>query len=88
MEHQRTQDVSGAVWQWVDTVNAMVLDAVTGEPQRFGKNLQSVGTLQEAAEYVSKRPGWEDRMVIVKLETIRAFKVGPPSEVTELGDGE
>lgn len=76
MEYQRTQNNVGETIQWVDSVNAMVLDSVTGEPQRFGQSLNSIGTLQEAAEYVTTRPGWEDRMVIVKLETIRGFKVG------------
>lgn len=75
MEYQRTQNGIGETFQWVDSVSAMVLDAVTGEPQRFGPAHHSIGTIRDAAEYVGRRPGWEGRLVIVKLETIRGFKL-------------
>lgn len=74
-EYQRTTNARGDIFQWTSAEACMVLDAVTGEPQRFGKHQNSVGYIEEALEYVKHRPGWEDRMVIVRLSAIRGYPV-------------
>lgn len=53
----------------------MILDAVTGEPQQFGKHRNSIGPLDQALEYVRDYHGWEERFVIVKMQTIQAAKI-------------
>lgn len=75
MEHQRTTDNVGDIWQWYDTEQVMVLDAVTGEARHFGEPYRTIGTLSDALEYVRNRRGWEDRMVIVHLNCIIAGRI-------------
>lgn len=77
MEYARSTDYVERTWQWCDSQKAMVLDLVTGEPQRFGKGMNSIGTLEDAVEYASSRTGWENRMVVVKLDCVAAFMVKP-----------
>lgn len=75
-EHKRTKNPhSGDTYQWVDADRCMVLDAVTGQPERFGDACNSIGSFDEALDYVGNRPGWESRMVIVKLPCICGFIV-------------
>ena len=48
----------------------MVLDVVTGKPERFGKHMNSIGTKLEAIKYLESSDMWMDRRVIVKLDCI------------------
>lgn len=59
-------------YQWEDTELCMFLDKVTGKPKRFGDDMNSMGTLDEALKYCKAWEGWEDRFVIVKLNCIAA----------------
>jgi hypothetical protein len=74
MEHKRSTDGSGNVFQWCDADRAMVLDAVTGERQRM-EGGTSIGTFEMAMKLVESRRGWEERLVVVKLQAVVAFKV-------------
>lgn len=75
MEHFRTtNDNTNTTFQWIDSDLFMVLDRVTGKPERIAHN-DSIGTLQEARLYVESRKGWEDRMIIVRLNAISAYRV-------------
>lgn len=75
MEHQRTKDHMGNIYQWYDAERVMVLDVVTGKPERFAAVNNSIGTLEEALEYVNNYKGWESRFVIVRLQCIVAGKI-------------
>ena len=58
----------------------MVLDVVTGKPERFGDNLNSMGTKLEAIKYLESRGSWIDRLVIVKLDCNIGFITIPIGE--------
>lgn len=73
-EYGRTTTHRG-VYQFVDAEICMIFDTVTGEPQRFGKSCNSVGTFEEAIEYVKGCDGWVDRLAIVRLPAVRGFPV-------------
>lgn len=75
MEYQRTKDGAGNIWQWYDAERVMVLDIVTGEPERFTNFLNSIGSMEDALAYVRKRVGWEDRLAIVRLQCVVAEEV-------------
>ena len=75
MEYQRTQDGAGTLWQWYDAERVMVLDVVTGKPERFANGNESIGTMEDALSYVKARIGWEQRLVIVRLQCVAAGKV-------------
>lgn len=75
MEYKRTVDGAGNVYQWYDADRAMVLDQVTGTPERFSECANSVGTIDEAISYVKRRIGWESRLVIVRLQCVVAADV-------------
>ena len=68
MEYLRTD-----THHFCDAVNYMIIDRVTGKPQRF-RNCDAMGTLEDALEYVSNYTGWETRYVIVKLNCIEGFR--------------
>jgi hypothetical protein len=68
MEVLRVTHSSGAVLQWYEAERAMVLDIVTGEPQRLPGGHNSVGTLEQALELAAGR--CSSRYVIVKLPCI------------------
>ena len=74
MEHFRTKDYAENIYQWCDAELCQILDRVTGEPERFIDG-NSIGTIQEARIYVENRNGWEDRMIIVKLNCITANRI-------------
>lgn len=75
-EHKRVvNEYSKEVHQWVDAERCMVIDSVTGKPERFGTFHNSIGTFDDALEYVSKRSGWEERMIIIKMNCVVAYKV-------------
>jgi len=62
--------------QWCDTKLVMVVDSTTGKPEMFGDSAESlgkIGTLADASQYVKRRKGWEDRLVIVELNCISGF---------------
>jgi len=64
------------IHQWVDAERCVILDSRTGEMQKFGKSHESIGTFEEALDYVIKNLGWwEDRMVIVRLSCVVGFKI-------------
>lgn len=56
-----------------DNELCMVVDKVTGKPQRSGGN--AIVTLEQALKYVKNYTGWGDRMIIVKFSCIRGFKL-------------
>ena len=74
MEHFRT-DGHTHRYQWCDDQLCMVIDKVTGKAERAFNTGNSIGTFEEAKKYVGIRRGWEDRMIIVKLDSIAAFKL-------------
>ncbi len=59
---------------WRNEELCMVLDKVTGKPERFANN-DAIGSFALAKEYVSHRHGLEDRLVIVKMNCIAARKL-------------
>lgn len=75
MEHFRSENYAGDIYQWCDAELVMILDSVTGKPERFGDSMNSIGTLGEAKKFASERKGWEERMVIVRLCCISAHKI-------------
>ena len=72
-EYQRTVDGAGTIYQWVDSEICMVIDMVTGEPQRVLGN--ATCTFEQALQHTKNMLGWEGSLAIVKLPCIRAFKV-------------
>lgn len=77
MEYKRTKDGAGTIYHWVDSEMVMVIDTVTGEPQRIAGNF--TGHIDDALKYVEMRPGWETRLAIVRIPCIRAFVCGQES---------
>lgn len=77
MEYKRTKDATGRIYQWVDAEMVMIIDIVTGEPQRFSGN--ATGHIDAALAYVEMMPGWETRLAIVRIPCIRAFVCGQES---------
>lgn len=75
MEYQRTQDGAGNLWQWYDAERVIVIDTVTGKPERFAEGCNGIGTMEEALAYVKSRIGWEPRLVIVRLQCVAAGKL-------------
>lgn len=74
-EYARATDGAGNVYQFVDSEICMVLDRVTGEPQRFGESRLAIGTFEEALKFVTSRKGWEDRWALVRVPAVRGFHV-------------
>lgn len=85
-EYARSRDGAGTLYQWVDAERVMILDAVTGEPQRFGPRHDSIGLLKDALEHVTSRIGWEGRLVIVRLQAICGFKIDTKVNDSTKGD--
>jgi hypothetical protein len=52
----------------------MVLDTVTGKPERFGGD-NAVMTIKKAMEYLGAKKGWEDRTVLVRMNCIMGFEL-------------
>lgn len=75
MRHLITEDGAGTKFQWVDTEKYMVMDTVTGEPRRLGLH-SAVVRIDEAFELVKMCPGWETRLIIVRLDCIAAYLLG------------
>lgn len=75
MERLRTTDGATNVYQWVDMKKYIVMDIVTGELARFGYYMNSIGNIGDALDFVSKRPGWEQRLFIVELTGIAAYLI-------------
>ena len=74
MEHRRKNG-----YQFCDVQMAMVVDIHTGDKYRItGKN-STVGTLEEAMDFVSNGKmgvgDWQSRTVIVKLDCVKGFKL-------------
>jgi len=61
--------------QFCDTELVMVLDTVTGKPERFGEGRDSVGNLSDALDYLERKKGWESRTIIVNMQCIQGFKI-------------
>lgn len=61
-------------YDYCDAELAMVMDTVTGKPERFSHG-ESIGSLEDAISYVAKKDGWEDRTVIVKLHCIKPYQI-------------
>lgn len=76
MEHFRYFDHTGGKHQWVDSQSmCMILDRVTGEPQRFGKAMLSIGTLKDAKSTCFRTPRSPSRCVIVMLDSIMSVPI-------------
>ena len=58
-EHTRTEK-----YQWVDSQLCMVIDKVTGKPEKFTAGRNAIGSLKEALDYVANSKGWEKREII------------------------
>lgn len=74
-EHFRKKDYAGNLYQWADCELCMILDSVTGEPQRFGKFMNSIGTLEEAKKHCFISPDGPNRNVIVILNGIKEYQI-------------
>lgn len=73
-EYFRTSNYGGNKFQWVDSRLCMVLDTITGKPEKISG--QCIVPVIIASEYVRKyKKGWEDRTVIVFLDCIQGFKI-------------
>jgi hypothetical protein len=79
-EYARATDGAGNVYQFVDAEICMILDTVTGEPQRFGKHHNATASFEEALEFVKRNIGWETRWAIVRLPAVRGFPVRTTGE--------
>lgn len=77
MEYARTTNGIGEVFQWVDGTLHAVMDKVTGELHRL-EGGDSIGTLSQCLDRVKESPAWEGRLIIIKIDCIRAFKVEAP----------
>lgn len=55
--------------KWVGMQLCCILDKVTGEYERFGDH-NSIGSFDDALDYVTKRTGWEERLVIVPMDCV------------------
>lgn len=77
MEHFRDKMPDNKIYQAVDSQSAMVIDIVTGKPERFGPYNNSVDTVEEAIEYIKLhfKDGWSTRFIIVKMESISVCKI-------------
>lgn len=75
VEHFRCEDFSGNKYQWVDCKRCVIMDVVTGELKRFGKNMNAVGTFEEAkdSEFITLQG--PNRNIIIEFDAIKAFKV-------------
>lgn len=69
-----SKDNIGQIWQWSGNDLAMVVDRVTGEP--LSVEGSKIFTLGHALSIAMDRRGWEDRMVVVKLNCLTATKIG------------
>lgn len=75
-EYQRANGL-----QWVDDNLCVVMDTLNGELQAVHVNNQAgvlghrvVNSLEKCLDYVKGHP-WGDRLIIVRLDCIRAFKL-------------
>lgn len=72
----KNSDAPTAELHCYETQMVMVLDSVTGEPQRMrGK---SIARMKDAMQLIAARPGWEERLVIVKLDCVVAKRAEQP----------
>ena len=65
--------------QYCDTELCMVMDTVTGDKYRFAKdrkNNHTIGTVEQALDFVSNMTGWQDRTIIIKMQCIKPFRWG------------
>ena len=75
-EAEMSEYMRTGTYQFCDTELVMILDTVTGEPQRFGPGHNSIDSLQEALKFIANhKKGWESRTVIVRLQCIKGFKL-------------
>ena len=75
-EYFRSESHTGASFSWTDDYElCMVLDTVTGEPERAFSGGNSIGTFSEAKQYTMNKTGWEKRTVIVRLNAISAHQM-------------
>lgn len=63
----RVGDGLGRVVQWCDAERCMVVDAITGEPERVDG--RAICRLEDALAYVERRI-WSDGLVILRLSAI------------------
>ena len=73
MEYARAERY-GKLYQLHDAELCMVLDTVTGQPERAFPSNSSIGTLEQALSFLKSYPS--DRRVIVRLSCIQASVVG------------
>jgi len=73
MEHFRSVGQNHN-YQWCDNELVMLLDKITGEPLKE-PGTRTITTLEKAKDYAINRCGLEDRLVIIKLSCITAFKL-------------
>ena len=55
------------------------MDTVTGDKYRFAKdrkNNHTIGTVEQALDFVSNMTGWQDRTIIIKMQCIKPFRWG------------
>lgn len=74
MEYQRTKNGVGDIFQWVDGQLCIIMDVATGNFSHL-EDGAIMGTQEQCLARVEQLMGWENRLVIVKLDCIRAFKV-------------
>jgi hypothetical protein len=64
-------------YQWCDTERYMIVDQFTGPEFTAAGYLL---TKEQALEIVRNRPGWEDRLFIVRVDAIAAFRLEATGE--------
>lgn len=92
MQHMRTSDAAGRVYQWVDAQRCYIADLASGKHLPFGPRMHMLGTLEEALAHVAKYRGWEEFLVIVRVDCIAAYlvdgvAVSPTDRIEALGRG-
>tara|TARA_B100001964_G_C14236682_1_gene602813 strand:+ start:1133 stop:1384 length:252 start_codon:yes stop_codon:yes gene_type:complete len=79
MRHGLSKDLSGNTYQWHDAERYIIMDIVTGELQRFGRHHNSIGTYEEAKEYLfpeTLNEGMPSRNAMIKMDCIVCHQLG------------
>jgi len=75
MEHFRYKDHTEEVHHFVDTQLCVIMDTVTGELIRFGKDRSLTGTFEEAKEYMFLDVREPSRDIIISFNCMRSFLI-------------
>lgn len=68
MEHTRN-----LTHKFCDTKLVMIIDKLTGIPEKFGEPYCTIGTIEDALEFVKNEHG--NRNAILKLDCIAGFEI-------------